>query len=342
MLILLAIVSLSYADDHTERLPGCEVSVAKKQWTLHIVEARLLQLGVRQEPGVMRCMFPQAKIEPLRAIKGGFGRGSSAPRQVGILASDDTVLHEGESYIFYIFDANRGSYASKLTRRDGAIPIRMPGSELNLADAEEQADYVIEAEIGRPTEGELLDPRRPRIMKYRRVAIEPKKVIKETGRGAGMAIREVSLLFTEDEADLVGGKTYVLYIRKRGQEFEVFRATQFDEGALAHLPGSRLSGAAAEREALYVAEGRILRLGEMEEDRTRPHGLVYPLVSIEQSRVIKGRHEGFVRSKRDVRLLLTEDEAVPNEGQTYIFYVRSRDRGFEVFKVMRGPSEKPR
>ena len=341
MVILLSILLLLFVEGVPEDLPGGEVSVAKAQGTLHIVEARLIKLGVRQEPGVMGCMFPQAKIQPLRAIKGGFGRGGMlALRQVGIRAKGDAIPQEGKSYIFYIYDANRGSYASKLTRPDGAIPLRMPGSEFNIADAEEEADYVIEAAIGRPTKLEL-DPRRTRGMKYR-LAIEPKKVIKEEGRGTGMAIREVSLLLAEDEADLEQRKACTLYIRKRGQELEVFRATQFDERVTVSLPGNRLSIAEAEREALYVAEGRILRLGEMEEDRARPHGLVYPLVSIEQSRVIKGRHEGFARPRREVRLLLTEDENVPNEGQTYIFYVRSKDRGFEVFKVMPVPTEKPR
>ncbi len=91
--------------------------------------------------------------------------------------------------------------------------------------------------------------------------------------------------------------------------------------------------AEAESQALYVVEARILRLGELWEDISRPRGIVYPQVAIEPSKVIHERQKGIAQSKRPVRLLLTGDETIPDEGETYTLYIRGAKRGFEVFKV---------
>jgi hypothetical protein len=234
-------------------------------------------------------------------------------------------------------DANRSSEIFKVTRLEGAIPVRMPGSEMSVAEAEKEALYVIEARILHLNELQL-DPSRPRGLVYPRISIEPTKMSKGIDRNVALAFREVRLVLTKDEADLVEGEAYALYIRKVSQGFEVFRVTQRSKDGPARLPGNGVSVAEADRTALYAIDGRILHLGELQEDHSRPHGLVHPQVVIEQSKVIKERHKGAARPGRDIRLLLTEDEAIPNEGETYALYVRGRDRGFEVFKVTR-PSE---
>jgi hypothetical protein len=341
MRLILTIASLvASADDNPERLPGSDISVAKAG-ALYIIEAKILDLGQRRENDDLGYVYPRLTIEPLRGIKGQFRGGFMAAWQVGLLLTkNDTVPKEGEAYVLYIRAANRGLHVFKVTRRDGAIPARMPGSAKSVADAEKEALYVVETKILQLNEIQV-DPGRPRGLVYPRVLIDPSKVIKGTDKRAASAVREVRLPLAEDEADLQQGEAYTLYIRKADQGFEVFRATRRSKDTPARLPGNAVSVAEAERHALYVVEARILRLGELQEDRSRPHGLVYPQVAIEPSKVIKERHEGMARSKRDVRLFLTEDETIPNEGETYTLYIRGKDRGFEVFKVTRRSDETP-
>jgi hypothetical protein len=344
MMLLLTIASLvSWTEDRSDRLPGSDISVAKAQ-ALYIIEAKILHLGKRRaDPRPTgELEYPQVAIEPSKVIK-GMARGTVlAKRKVSLLLTvNETVPREGAVYILYIRDENRSSYVFKVTRRDGAIPVRLPGSDIRLSEAENEALYVVEAKILQ--RGELrLDPSRPRGLDYPRVVIEPSKVIKGMDRGAPLAFREVRLPLREDEADLEEGKVYTLYMREAAGGFEVFRVSQPFEDRPGRLPGSDLSVAEAESEALYVVDARILHLGELREDRGRHGGLVYPQVAIELSKVIQERHEGIARSNRDVRLFLTEDEMIPHEGATYTLYIRGKNRGFEVFKVTRRSEEKPR
>jgi hypothetical protein len=343
MVLLLTIACLTvWADEEPERLPGSDLGMALAQRRArYIVEAKIVQMGEplpdRSRDGGLS--YPRVFILPSKAIKGARWWTDEAPPQVGLLATKkDLIPAAGEAYILYIEQVGRGLCIFKVTRRDGAVPVRETGSGISLVEAEKAAIYVIEARI-RDTGRMERDPDRPpRGFVYPQVAIEPFKMIKGTDKATALATRNVRLPFARDEAPLEKGKVYTLYLRATDRGFEVFRVTKRFEDEPARLPGGGLSMAEAESKALYIIEARVLRLGELQEDRSRPHGLVYPQVVIEQSKVVKERHEGAARPGRDVRLLLTEDEAIPNEGETYTLYVRGRDRGFEVFKVTR-PSE---
>jgi hypothetical protein len=335
-LLMIALVVAAWSDDVDRPLPGSDLNVVTAgRQALYIVKAKIVRLGERRLDHGRRggLLYPRVGIEPLGVIKGLYRGTVSAKRSVGLLLTQrEAPPKEGETYILYIADANRASYVFKVTQLDSAIPVHMPGSAVNIAQAEREALYVLEAKVlhlgwSQP------DPSRPRGLVYTRVLVEPLKLIKGTDRASGLGIREVHLSLTEEEADLVEGAPYTLYIRNDGQGFEVFRVTRRSENKQVRLPGNNVSAAEAESKALYVVEARILHLGELQEDHSRPRGLIYPRVPIEQSKVIKERHEGAARPGREVRLLLTEDETIPKEGETYNLYIRGRDRGFEVFKV---------
>jgi hypothetical protein len=347
MVLLLTIASLiAWADVKPERLPGSDLSVVQaRRQASYVIEAKILHLGeCRPDPlQVGGLHYPQVVIEASRAFKGDPTRWAQpAARKVGfLLTENDTVPREGEVYILYIENMNRSSYIFKVTRPDGAIPVRVSGSDLSVAEAEKEALYVIEAKI--QDLGELArDPNPPRGLVYPRVAIEPSKVIKGADKAAALAIREVRLAFTRDETVLENGRTYTLYLREAFDGFEVFRFTQRSQDRPVRLPGSDLSVAEAESRALYVVEARILQLGELQEDHSRPRGIVYPQVAIKPSKVIRERQEGNAQSRRRVRLILTEDETIPDEGETYTLYIRAGKRGFEVFKVTGRSPETPR
>jgi hypothetical protein len=347
MVLLLTIVSLiAWADDKPERLPGSDLGLVQANiMALYVIEAKILDLGGRwpdrsREHGLL---YPQVIIEPSRGIKGTTIRWAGPSlRRVSLLVTEkDAVPREGEVYILYIEKRNREYYVFKVTRPDGAVLGVLPGRDIGLAEAEKAATYVIEARIAGLGVLER-DPNRPRGLVYPRIAIEPSVVIKGEDRAATLAIRWVRLAFAREETVPEEGKTYTLYLRRSDRGLEVFRFAERSRDAPARLPGSDLSVAEAERKALYVVEARILHLGELQEDPGRPRGLLYPRIAIEPSKVIHERQEGIARSRRDLRLFLTEDETIPNEGETYTLYVRGANRGFEVFKVALRSEEKSR
>jgi hypothetical protein len=344
IVLLLTIASLIFwVDDTPERLPGSDLSVVQaRRQALYVVEAKILQLGERR-PDQSRdggLLYPQVVIEASRAFKGLPTGWVLAKRKVGLLLTQkDKIPREGEVYILYIEQMNRGFYVFKVNRPNGAVPVRVSGNDINLAEAEKEAQYVIEAKV--QDLGELeRDPNRPRGLVYPRVAIEPSKVIKGGDRAVALAIREVRLAFTRDETVLEKARSYTLYLREADDSFEIFRFTQRSQDRPARLPGSDRSVAEAESQALYVVEARILHLGELWEDLSRARGIIYPQVAIEPSKVIHERQKGIAQSKRPVRLLLTEDETIPDEGETYTLYIQGAKRGFEVFKVT-GLSQQP-
>lgn len=340
MVLLLTIASLiAWKDEEPERLPGSHLSVVEAEsQSLYVTEARILRLGERRPDHSLEdgLKYPKILIEPSRAIKGGPWWGTRASQQVSLLLTQkDMVPKEGEIYVLYIQDMNRGHYVIKVSRPGGAIPARMLGSDISVPEAEKAALYVIEAEVRSLGQMERDPDDPPRGLIYPRVAVQPSRMIKGADRTSALAVRHVRLPFRRDGADLEMGKMHTLYLRQTDRGLEVFKANRRSEKTPARLPGSGLSAADAEREALYVADARIRHLGEPQVDRSRARGLVYPRVSTEVSRVISERHPGSARSRAELRLLLAEDESIPLEGETYTLYVRTKARGFEIFKVTR-------
>jgi hypothetical protein len=108
--------------------------------------------------------------------------------------------------------------------------------------------------------------------------------------------------------------------------------TAWEDDRPERLPGSELSVVQANRQALYVVEARILRLGERRADRSRDGGLVYPRAFIEPSKAIKGARF-WDESPQQVSLLLTQNDTIPTVGELYVFYIEKMGRGLEVIKI---------